>query len=328
MSLNSKITLRAPATSANLGPGFDVFGVALHEPNDVVTIKANRGHGIKIELSGIQSGSISSVPENNTAGVVAKLMMQEFNIDREITISLKKGIWPGKGLGSSAAPAAAVAFGMNLLFKLKLSNEQLIRYAAKGEIVSAGSEHADNVSAAICGNFVILKEYDPLELITFKAPSNLMLCLAFPDMITSRHKTQKARAVVPTVLPIDQLVRNIGNAAALVAGFAKGDVELIGRSMKDIVVEPARAPSIPGYLQVKENALMAGACGVTISGAGPAIIAVINKERTDPAKVVEAMKQGFKSVGLKSKGFATILGEGVSVIGKTNHGLKRGEVTA
>jgi homoserine kinase len=217
-------------------------------------------------------------------------------------------------LGSSAASAAAVAYGMNCLFNLKLNIVQLIRLAAKGEAASAGSEHADNVSATICGDFVIVRSYKPLEIVCMKAPPNMEVCAAFPHIITPPHKTQKARSVVPKMVPIEKLIHNVGNAAAMVSGFATGDVDLIGKSMSDCVVEPARAFLIPGYQQVKENALNTGACGVTISGAGPAMLAIVNRKNADAVKVAAAMKEGFNSAGFEATAFATRPGGGVSLL--------------
>ncbi len=229
---------------------------------------------------------------------------------------MEKGIWPGRGLGSSAASAAAVAFGLNKMFDLGLDNQQLVQIAAKGEVASAGSEHADNVSATICGDFVIVRSYDPLEIVNLKAPADMEICAAFPHIITPPHKTEKARAVLPKTVPIEKMVHNVGNAAAMVSGFASGDVDLIGKAMSDAVVEPARATLIPGYQQVKEKALAAGACGVTISGAGPAMLAVVNNKKADSAKVAAAMKEGFKAAGYDATSFATKPGKGVSLLEK------------
>ncbi len=182
MPLN-QVIVRAPATSANLGPGFDVFGLALERPSDKITLQTF-DRGIKIQVAGLLAETISVVPENNTAGVVAKEMLEEFSLTAGIQIKIEKGILPGRGLGSSAASAAGVAYGLNCMFDLGLSNEQLIRLAAKGEVASAGSEHADNVSAAICGDFVIIKSYNPISIVCLKAPADMELCVAIPQMVT------------------------------------------------------------------------------------------------------------------------------------------------
>ncbi len=316
MSPVAQVIVKAPATSANLGPGFDVFGLALEQPSDKVTLVLTSNKGVKIRVSGFQAKTISTVPERNTAGLVAIKAIQEFSLDKGMSIHIEKGIWPSRGLGSSAASAAAVAFGINHLFNLNLSKERLIRLAAKGEVASAGSEHADNVSAAIYGGFVILKSYEPLEIVGLKPPENMGVCAAFPHMVTPPHKTETARSLVPKVIPIDKLISNVGNAAGMVSGFALGDVDLIGRSMSDAIVEPARASSIPGFQKVKEKALMAGACGITISGAGPAMLAIVNKKNADPSRVALAMKEGFKSAGFDSTAFATNPGKGVAIVEK------------
>lgn len=308
-----QVTVKAPATSANLGPGFDVFGIALEEPSDKVTLTA-ASQGIKLQISGMGARTISLTPEKNTAGLVAKTMINDFKLSTGLQIHVEKGIFPGKGLGSSAASAAAVAFGINVMFDLGLNNKQLIEYAAKGEVASAGSEHADNVSAAICGNFVLIRSYHPLEIINLECPKDMELAVAMPKIITPPNKTEKARAVIPKMIPLKKHVCNLGKAAAMAAGFAVGDVDIIGQSMVDEIVEPARASLVPGYSKVRENALNAGALGVTISGAGPAMIAVVNKNKGDTAKVAEAMHEGFRTAGYDSNAFATRPGKGAYLV--------------
>jgi homoserine kinase len=308
-----QVTVKAPATSANLGPGFDVFGIALEEPSDKVTLTTSN-QGIRIQITGLGARTISLTPDKNTAGLVAKRMLTDFNLKTGLLIRVDKGIFPGKGLGSSAASAAAVAFGINAMFNLGLNNKQLISYAAKGEVASAGSEHADNVSAAICGNFVLIRSYYPLEIVNLECPKDMELAVAMPKMITPPNKTQKARSVIPKMVPLEKHIHNLGKAAAMASGFAIGDVNLIGESMIDEIVEPARASLIPGYSKVKENALKAGALGVTISGAGPSMIAIVNKKTGDAAKVALAMREGFGSVGLDSHAFATRPGKGATLL--------------
>jgi homoserine kinase len=308
-----QVTVKAPATSANLGPGFDVFGIALAEPSDKVTL-ISISEGIKIQISGMGARTISLTPEKNTAGLVAKTMLTDFKIKTGLLIQVEKGIFPGKGLGSSAASAAAVSFGINSMFNLGLNNKQLIEYAAKGEVASAGSEHADNVSAAICGNFVLIRSYHPLEFINLECPKDLELAVAMPKMITPPNKTEKARAVIPRLIPLERHVHNLGKAAAMAAAFAIGDVDIIGQSMVDEIVEPARASLVPGYSKVRENALNAGALGVTISGAGPAMIAIVNKNKGNAEKVAAAMHEGFRTAGLDSHAFATRPGKGACLL--------------
>jgi len=309
----SQVTVKAPATTANLGPGFDVFGLALQEPTDQATLTLIP-EGIKIAVSGLSAATSTTIPEKSPAGVVAIHMLREFSLKAGVNMEIERRISPSVGLGSSAASAAAVAYGLNRLFSLKLDNRELIRLAAKGEVASAGVEHADNVSAAVCGDFVIVKSYRPLEVVILKSPPNMEVCVAFPHMAAPVNKTEKARSVVPKTVSTAKLVRNVGNAAAIASGFATGDVDLIGTSMLDAVVEPARAFLVPGYHQVRENALRVGACGVAVSGAGPAMIAIVNKTKADALKVADAMKEGFESAGFSATAFATRPGKGACLM--------------
>jgi homoserine kinase len=313
ISLPKEVVVKAPATTANLGPGFDVFGMALEQPSDTVTI-VPVSKGIRIEVSGQAADTIPTDPEKNTAGVVAKAILEEFSLKTGSIIKVEKGIVPGMGLGSSAASAAAVAYGLNQLFNLKLSDKQLVQFSAKGEVASAGFEHADNVSAAIYGDFIVIRSYSPLDITHLKSPPNLGICVAIPQVSTMPKKTEKARSVLPKEVPMEKVVHNVGHAASMAVGFATGDVDLIGRSMSDVIVEPARAFMIPSYHQVKENALKAGACGVAISGAGPAMIAIVNISNADVSKVAKAMREGFKSAGANADTFCTKPGKGVSLL--------------
>jgi len=312
-SLPNEVIVKAPATTANLGPGFDVFGMALEKPSDKVTM-IPIPKGMKIKVSGLAADTIPTDPEKNTAGVVARYILQEFSLKTGLMIKLEKGILPSVGLGSSAASAAAVAFGLNRLFSLELGHTHLIQLAAKGEIASAGFEHADNVSAAIYGDFVIIKSYNPLEVIHLETPPNLGICIAIPEVSTIPKKTEKARSILLETVSMGKLVHNVGHAATMAAGFAMGDVDLIGKSMSDAIVEPARAFMIPGYQKVKEKALKAGACGAAISGAGPAMIAIVNSNSTDASEVAKAMERGFKSAGVSAETFYTKPGKGVSIL--------------
>jgi homoserine kinase len=312
--LPKPVTVRAPATTANLGPGFDIFGLALDSPCDLVTLTPTLSSVIKISVTGLLSNTISVLPEKNTAGIVAKAILTHYNIDNGLEIKVHKGIMPGKGLGSSAASAAAVAYGLNQLYNLGLNADELIAFAAKGEVASAGSAHADNVSPAICGNFTIIQNFNPIKVINLAAPENLHLAVAMPHITTPASKTKKARMVIPKLVPIEKLVHNTSKVASIAAGFAVGDVDLIGQSMDDAIVEPARASLIPGYQKIRENAIAAGACGVAISGAGPSMLAIVNSKTADALKVADAMKEGFQSAGCDSTAFATKPGKGASII--------------
>jgi homoserine kinase len=157
---------------------------------------------------------------------------------------------------------------------------------------------------------VIIKSYNPLSIVNLKCPKNMGICAAVPNIETPPDKTKKARSIISKMVPMEKHIYSVGKAAAMASAFANGDVDLIGESMSDSIVEPKRATFIPGYQKVKENAFKAGACGVAISGAGPAIIAIVNNENADAAKVAHAMQKGFETATIESFVFVTKPGEG------------------
>ena len=282
------VTVRAPCSTANLGPGFDVFGLALDAFYDEVTV-TKKGKGITI----VSSDDIPLDPKKNTAGLVAKEMKKKEKLTGGVEIKIRKNVPPGFGMGSSAASAAGCAIAINKLYNLKLNQNQLVSYAGIGEKASAGSIHYDNVAASVLGGFVIV-DSSPLSVIRIKAPKDLILCVAVPKMKVPKKKTKVSRSVIPKTVKLSDSITNLANAANIVAGFLNKDSSLIGKSVEDVIVVPARKHMIPGFNNVKNNALRAGAFGVTISGAGPSVIAFASKKQ-NLTKIGAAMKKGFKS---------------------------------
>jgi homoserine kinase len=197
-------------------------------------------------------------------------------------------------MGSSAASAAAAALAFNKLFNLKLDNKTLVKFAGMGEKGSAGTIHYDNVAASLLGGFVVVKT-KPFDVIKLDPPKDLVLCVAIPKIKVPAKKTKMSRSVIPKTVKLSDLTTNLSNAAAIVSGFLLKDTDLIGRSIQDVIVEPARKQLIPGFSKVKSNALKAGALGVTISGAGPSIIS-FSKKSDNLKKIGKSMKDGFRSV--------------------------------
>jgi homoserine kinase len=289
----NSVTARAPSSTANLGPGFDVFGLAVDAFFDEVTLTKKNQNRITI----VTKDDIPTDPDNNTAGLVVKNMMKEFKIKDGIEIKIKKGVPAGFGMGSSAASAAATVVAFDKLYGLKLDENTLVKFAGIGEKASAGSIHYDNVAASVLGGFVIVKT-NPLNVIQISPPTNLRMCIAVPKLQVPKKKTKVSRGVIPKKVSLGDSVQNLSNAASIVAGFMKKDPKLIGESIKDVIVEPARQHMIPGFAKVKENALKAGAFGVTISGAGPSVIA-FSKNSADLKKICMAMSKGFSSADTK-----------------------------
>lgn len=303
----SKITVVAPSSTANLGPGFDVFGLAINAFYDEITLTKKKTKGMSI----ITKDDIPTNPNKNTAGLVVKNMIKKFKTKDGIEIKIKKNIPPGYGMGSSAASAAAAAVAFDKLYQLKLDGKSLVEFAGIGEKASAGSIHYDNVAASVLGGFVIVKT-NPLEIIKIDPPTTLRMCIAVPKLKVPKKKTKVSRSVIPRKISFKDSITNLSNAAAIVAGFMNKDPELIGKSIRDVIVEPARQHMIPGFAKVKENALKAGAFGVTISGAGPSVIA-FSKSSGDLKKISLAMTKGFKSAKTKCQTIICKPSIGVSI---------------
>ena len=290
------VKIRAPSSTANLGPGFDVFGLALDAFCDEVTL-TKKGKNITI----VSSDDIPLNPTKNTAGLVVAAIKKKFRLKDGIEINIKKNVPAGFGMGSSAASAAACAVGMNKMYNLRLSDSELVEFAGIGEKASAGTIHYDNVAASALGGFVMIKT-NPLQIVKIEPPKDLVLCVAVPKLKVPAKKTKVSRGAIPKKVSLSDMVKNISNASRIVAGFSEKNSKLIGNSVQDVIVEPARKHMIPGFDRVKKNAMSAGAYGVTISGAGPSVIAFTDKKH-DAKKISNAMKRGFKSVKKESDVF-------------------------
>jgi len=290
------LTVRAPATSANLGSGFDVFGVALSKPADVVTVE--KAAETMIEVLGVGNQYIPEDPEKNTVGAVAEAL------DAPAHIKINKGVRPASGLGSSAASAAAAAVALDELYGRGHSREELVPIAAEGEAVVSGDAHEDNVAPALLGGFTIARE-GGVTCVDASIP--LVVCL--PDIVVS---TRDARAVVPDGARMDELVETVGHAATLTTGMHRNDPALVGEGLYDSVVTPARAELIEGYEAVRKAAFDAGATGVTISGAGPGVLATCHPGAR--RRIGAAMIDAFDAAGIDARVYQTAIGNGARIL--------------
>ncbi len=291
------LKVRVPATSANLGAGFDVFGIALETPFDIIEVE--KSQRTEITVTGRDSQHVPLDPRKNTAGIVASIL------GKTVKITIHRNIPLSSGLGSSAAPAAGVAFALNEMYALGLSREELVRVAAQGEKAASGAAHADNVAPAIYGGFVIVHKDKIISLM----PKNIGIVAVHPDIIVS---TRRARAILPKKLSLADVSFNTGSAASMVVGMMKSDIRLIGESMENRVIEEIRSKLITGYAHVKKSALHAGAAGVTISGSGPTMIAVCRMNERE--NIAEAMSRAFSQSRISSEAFITTIGKGIEII--------------
>ncbi len=292
----NEIRVFAPATVSNIACGFDIMGFAIDMPGDEVVLRMSDKPGVRIVKITGDDGRLTCDPEFNTGGKPVVSMVRAFGIDCGVEIEIHKQMPLGSGLGSSAASAVAAAYAMNKLFELNLSERELLPYALEGEMIASGSLHADNVAPALYGGFVLIRSYHPIDIIRLEVPGELFCSVIHPHMEIS---TKESRRLLPEQIPLSSAIRQWGNTAALVAGLLKGDFDLIGRSLEDVVAEPLRSRLIPGFAPMKQAALDAGALGCSISGSGPSLFA-LSDSRDKADRISKAMQIALNEHGLGS----------------------------
>jgi len=291
--MSGAIRVFAPATVANLGPGFDVLGLALAEPGDRVVAAPSDRPGVRIREIHGDGGALPRDPEANTAGIAARSVLERAGARIGVELELHKGMPLGSGLGSSAASAAAAALAVNLLCPTPLPPTGLVEACLDAEAAVSG-RHADNVAPALLGGLVLVRSTEPLDLVPLPLPDGLCVTVVTPEF---ELPTRRARAALPREVSLSRMVRTNANLAALIHALHSGDLALLGRSLVDEIVTPARAALIPGGPEVILAALEAGAVGSSISGAGPSVFALCRSSGS-AARVAAAMARAFERAGL------------------------------
>jgi homoserine kinase len=283
-----QIRVYSPGSIANLGPGFDVFGIAIEGLGDIVVLKKIKEQEVQIRVQGVGADKIPTDPEKNTSGAILKHILKEYEPKHGFSIEIRKGLPPGTGMGSSGASAAATTVAINEMLELNLRQRDLVELAALGEGASSGAPHADNVAASLLGGFILVGEN--WEVIRLDAPK-VGIVVVVPD-IYIENKTKKARELLPQKVPLKDAVKNISHAARMALAIAQKDAEGFGRNINDVLIEPYRAAMIPNFWDVKQAALDAGAYGCSISGGGPSLFAVGD----NIYEIGDAMKKAFGDI--------------------------------
>jgi homoserine kinase len=311
--MNSPITAFAPATVANVGCGFDIFGLAINEPGDKVVAQISEAPGVRIQKITGDNGKLPTESEKNTASFSVMKMLESLQkTDIGIDLIIHKDMPLGSGLGSSAASSAAALVAVNELLGKPLTKHELLPFAMESEALACGSPHADNVAPSLLGGFVLIRSYDPLDVIQIQTPQELVVVVVHPDI---EIMTADSRKVMKKKVSLSDAVMQSGNAAALIAGLLKDDYELVGRSLRDVMAEPARSMLIPGYDSARQSAMEAGALGFSISGSGPSVFALCRGEESGEKIKIAIMDAFKKNVGFDSEGYvSTINQEGAHVI--------------
>lgn len=303
-----QVSVSSPASIANLVCGFDVLGMALATPQDLMQIAWSDVPGIRIEHS--DGYKLPTAPEQNVAGAALLALLHELNQPVGFDVIIDKRIKPGSGLGSSAASAAGIVVAANHLLGNRFSKEDLVRFAMAGEKVASGVKHADNIAPCIYGGVTLIRSIFPIDIIALPAPP-MYVTVVHPQI---EVKTSDARQILRKEVLLKDAIRQWGNIAGLVTGLMKSDYDLISRSLEDVIIEPVRSILIPGFDEVKKKSKDAGAMGGGISGSGPSIFMLSREEKTAIA-VAEVMKTIFDKIGIAYHTYVTTINhKGVTIV--------------
>jgi homoserine kinase len=341
--VNQWIKIKAPATVANMVCGFDILGFAVNNPYDEMEMRLvylTAGQS-SITIINMDDYNLPTDPEKNVAGAALLAMIEEYTANSIIEKSLasdstentsttsssltenifidfskigfevkiNKLIKPGSGVGSSAASSAGAVVGANYLLGNTFSKDDLVRFAMNGEKVASGVKHADNIAPCIHGGVTLVRSIFPLEVIALPSPT-LFVTIVHPQI---EVRTADARSILKQNVQLKDAIKQWGNIAGLVAGLMKGDYDLIGRSLEDVIIEPIRSILIPGFDDLKRACKAVGALGGGISGSGPSIF-FLSKEKETALAVEQEMKKLYQGLGLAHHTYVTTINqEGVTI---------------
>ena len=288
-----KVTVKAPATIANFGPGFDIFAISLENPRDIITTELNDTGAINISILGRDEG-IPSSPEANSAGIAATEFFKRAGTAKGVNIKIGKQVRSCSGLGTSGASAVACVYGLNKLLDADLSPNGIIDIARQGECATGSAAHADNVAGCLLGGFVMIKSYSPFMVERMELPD-------IPIVISVMKKTQKTtRGLIPDRLPLDKVKEQMSCCASLVLAILSRNLKKIGEAINtDHISEPVRSSFIPGYNEIKKKVLEAGAYGCNVSGGGSSVFALCEEDHTE--KIAEVMESLSHQHGLDNE---------------------------
>jgi len=300
------IKVFAPASIGNIGVGFDIMGLALERPGDEVVARKSDTPGLRITKISGHSGKLPYEVEKNTAGVAALRFLEHIGeAGRGIELDIYKKMPLGSGLGSSAASAVAAVLAVSELLRTGLSKRELLPFACAGEQIASGSFHADNVAPSMIGGIVLIRDNATLDVHRLHVPRGLYVAVVYPQL---EVLTRDARAILKPEVPLASYVRQSANVGGFIVGLFNGDIGLIGRSLRDEIIEPQRAGLITGFYDVKEAAITAGALGCSISGSGPSVFALCaNSLVAEDAG--QAMQRAFAQHGVESQIFLSAVNQ-------------------
>ncbi|AVR47527.1 homoserine kinase [Christiangramia fulva] len=304
-----EIKVFAPATVANLSCGFDVLGCCLDNVGDEMIIRENDLNEVRITK--ITGQDLPMEADKNVAGVAVKSLLTRLGSDKGFDIEIDKKILPGSGIGSSAASSAGAVYAVNYLLGEPYTLKELIPFAMAGEMLASGNAHADNVAPALLGGFSLIRSYEPLEVISLPVPPDLKMVILHPLI---EIKTRDSRSIIKQNVSLRNAISQWGNLGAFVSALYSNDYELLGRSLKDEIVEPVRSILIPYFSELQKLSKEEGALGFGISGSGPSVFALCKGEKV-AEKVRDSIQNFYCKKGIDfNLHLSGISNEGVKIL--------------
>ena len=280
----------APGSIGNVGPGFDVLGLAFDGAGDRVTVELTRGEARVAAITGVDADLVPRDPARNCAAIAAHAHLRPFGF--QAIVSIEKGLPLAAGMGGSAASSVAGAFAAALALGQSPNLNDVLSAALEGESAVAG-RHLDNIAASTVGGLALSRSLEPIDVVRLPVRAEWWLALVTPRV---RLETREARALLPDQLARDEWIPQMANTVALAHAFATGDGALLRRALDDRFAEPRRAHRIPHFYAAKQAALDSGAFGCSISGSGPTLFAVTEDE-SSARTCAAAMQSAFGDVG-------------------------------
>lgn len=282
---SASVKVFAPASVANVGPGYDTFGFAIEQLGDVIQL--TRRSDTKLNIFPTEGAELPTDPKKNVATVAIQSLLDHLESRQGFDLQIRKVFRPGSGLGSSASSAAGAVFAANALLGSPLKTGKLLPFALEGEALASGAIHADNVGPSLLGGFQVVRSYDPIELFSVKTPEKLRVLIIFPNV---EVKTSEAKSLIPKELSLKDAREQWGNIAALVHALHTEDYPLLSRAVSDRVAEPVRKQLIPQYGTVKQTTRDYGCVGFNISGSGPSMFAFFTNSEAAKACMIKIEK--------------------------------------
>jgi homoserine kinase len=292
-----RVTAFAPASIGNVAVGFDMLGLAIAGAGDRVIAERRDVDGITIaEVRGLDGEIhpyLSADPEHNTASIAAKAMWDEHGDGGGVELSIHKGVPLQSGMGSSAASAVAAAFAVNALLPEPLPADDLLPYALIGEQYASGGLHADNVAPSLLGGMIFCPQVLLPRTVRLPVPEGVSAVLLHPEL---QVNTAQARRKLAKAYSMEQWLTQQAYLGGFIAACAASDIDLLQRTLKDVVIEPQRSAAVPCFDAVKASAEKSGALGVSLSGSGPSIFALC--ETNVAPNLAMAMEQACRGQGI------------------------------